>query len=73
MIKLLALDLDGTTLNSEGKVPDVNRVASLRDIRDGTSHTFLLKPGVTTAQGVPLWTWLTQFVNDDAAWTSTKP
>lgn len=27
MIKLLALDLDGTTLNSEGKVPDVNREA----------------------------------------------
>lgn len=27
MIKLLALDLDGTTLNSQGKVPDANRRA----------------------------------------------
>src|SRR5687768_14630998 len=27
MIKLLALDLDGTTLNSSGKVPDENRRA----------------------------------------------
>lgn len=39
----------------------------------GTTHTFLLKPGATTAQGIPLWTWLTQFVSDDAAWISTKP
>lgn len=39
----------------------------------GTGHTFLGKPSATTAQGVPLWTWITQFVNDDAAWTSTKP
>lgn len=42
-------------------------------IATGTTHTFLFKPGSTTAQGVPLWTWLTQFVNDDAAWLSTKP
>ncbi len=27
MIKLLALDLDGTTLNSQGEIPDANRVA----------------------------------------------
>lgn len=27
MIKLLALDLDGTTLNSHGEIPDANRVA----------------------------------------------
>lgn len=27
MIKLLALDLDGTTLNSDGKVPEANRAA----------------------------------------------
>ncbi|MEO6051612.1 MAG: HAD hydrolase family protein, partial [Pyrinomonadaceae bacterium] len=27
MIKLLALDLDGTTLNSNGKIPDANRAA----------------------------------------------
>ncbi len=27
MIKLLALDLDGTTLNSRGEIPDANRVA----------------------------------------------
>ena len=27
MIKLLALDLDGTTLNSQGKIPDANREA----------------------------------------------
>ena len=27
MIKLLALDLDGTTLNSKGKIPDANREA----------------------------------------------
>ncbi|MFT3754922.1 MAG: pectin acetylesterase-family hydrolase [Pseudoxanthomonas sp.] len=39
----------------------------------GTGHTFLAKPGATTAQGIPLWTWITQFANDDPAWTSTKP
>src|SRR5882724_10745656 len=27
MIKLLALDLDGTTLNSRGEIPDANRIA----------------------------------------------
>ena len=27
MIKLLALDLDGTTLNSRGEIPDANRTA----------------------------------------------
>src|SRR5260221_14711209 len=27
MIKLLALDLDGTTLNSSGQIPDANREA----------------------------------------------
>ncbi|MBK8302516.1 MAG: HAD hydrolase family protein [Chloracidobacterium sp.] len=27
MIKLLALDLDGTTLNSQGEIPDANRKA----------------------------------------------
>lgn len=27
MIKLLALDLDGTTLNSQGEIPDANRIA----------------------------------------------
>ena len=27
MIKLLALDLDGTLLNSKGQVPDANRAA----------------------------------------------
>src|SRR5438034_84297 len=27
MIKLLALDLDGTLLNSEGKIPDANKQA----------------------------------------------
>jgi hypothetical protein len=39
----------------------------------GSSHTFLGKPGPITAQGIPLWTWLTQFATDDPAWTSTKP
>lgn len=39
----------------------------------GSNHTFLGKPGTVIAQGVPLWNWLTQFVEDDPAWTSTKP
>jgi hypothetical protein len=39
----------------------------------GTGHTFLGKPAATTAQGTPLWTWLTQFLTDDPAWASTKP
>ena len=39
----------------------------------GTSHTFLGRPGTVTAQGIELWTWLRQFVEDNAAWTSTKP
>lgn len=39
----------------------------------GTSHTFLGSPASTTAQGVPLWSWITQFATDDPAWTSTKP
>ena len=39
----------------------------------GTGHTFLGKPAATTAQGIPLWNWLTQFIADDPAWASTKP
>ena len=39
----------------------------------GQSHTFLLNPEKTTAQGVALPAWLTAFVSDDPAWTSTKP
>ena len=39
----------------------------------GSGHTFLGKPSAIAAQGVPLWTWITQFASDDPAWTSTKP
>lgn len=39
----------------------------------GSSHTFLGNPAATTAQGTPLWTWLSRFVTDDPAWASTKP
>ena len=39
----------------------------------GSSHTFLGNPASTTAQGVALWTWLTQFATGDPAWSSTKP
>ncbi len=30
MIKLLALDLDGTLLNSKGKIPEANKLAIRR-------------------------------------------
>ena len=39
----------------------------------GQSHTFLLNPEKTTAQGIALPSWLAAFESDDPAWTSTKP
>lgn len=39
----------------------------------GQDHTFLLNPGKTTAQGIPLLGWLAAFESDDSAWMSTKP
>ena len=43
MIKLLALDLDGTLLNSRGEIPDANRIA----VRAAEEHGVL----VTIATG----------------------
>jgi Pectinacetylesterase len=39
----------------------------------GSSHTMLGNVGGFTSQGTPLQTWLTQFIADDAAWTSLQP
>jgi hypothetical protein len=38
----------------------------------GTTHTMLGDPTNFT-QGVPLWTWLSQLVTGDPAWTSQRP
>jgi hypothetical protein len=39
----------------------------------GETHTMLGNMGRFTSQGTPLKTWLTQFINDDPAWSSLKP
>lgn len=39
----------------------------------GSSHTMLGAPEQYTSSGTSLYTWLRQFVEDDAAWTSTAP
>lgn len=42
-------------------------------VATGTAHTFLGAPGGKTSQGVELWTWLGQLLNDDPSWSSVKP
>ena len=39
----------------------------------GKTHTMVGNPARFTSNGVGLWTWLTQMINDDPAWTSHKP
>jgi hypothetical protein len=39
----------------------------------GDTHTMLRDPKDFTTNGTVLWTWLTQLVTDDAAWTSVQP
>ena len=39
----------------------------------GGSHTMLGSPSAYTAKGVVLWTWLSQMVTDDPAWTAVAP
>ena len=68
--------LDADLMNAE-LPPDAQIALTLREacglLTEEIATAFLAKPSATTAQGVPLWTWITRFVNDDAAWASTKP
>ena len=54
MIKLLALDLDGTLLDSRGKIPDANKIAIRRAEEAGVLVTFATGRRFRDAQPVAL-------------------